>query len=50
MESRALPVEDARDVVGSVFFGAAMKAAVEIGAAKSNAAVAEESFIMILCA
>lgn len=52
MESRALPVEEARDVVGGccVFFiGAAMmKAAVEIGAARSNAAVAEESFIMIM--
>ncbi len=51
MESRALPVEEARDDVGDCVccFGAVMKAAVEIGAANSNAAVAEESFIMILC-
>lgn len=48
MESRALFVEEARYVVGCVFFGAARKATVEIGVAKSNAAVAEESFIMIL--
>lgn len=48
MESRAFPVEEARDVDCVLCFGVATKAAVEIGAAaKSSATVADESFTMV---